>query len=55
MTFDAYLAYCDHCRRFGREPPTREWWDMACARRPLTKPVSDEQFDADKEREGDAQ
>lgn len=31
--FDAYAVYCAHCAAIGQAPPTREWWDRACANR----------------------
>jgi hypothetical protein len=55
MIFDAYAAYCQHQLALGRPAPSREWWDKACATRSKPKPVSDVQFDRDREAEGDAQ
>ena len=59
LMFDAYLTYCDHCRIFGREPPTREWWDQSIATHQselrvindhIFQYVRDGQADADRER-----
>jgi hypothetical protein len=49
--FDAFDHYCQWCRDRGQTPPTREWWDKACAqpRRPQPR-LSDTQFDVDTER-----
>jgi hypothetical protein len=54
MTFDAYAIYCDWCRDRGMPPPTKAWWEAAC-RLPRAEPKSDEQWDRDREVEGDAQ
>ena len=24
---DAYTVYCQWCKDYGQQPPTREWWD----------------------------
>lgn len=26
-----YDIYCEHCRARGVTPPSKEWWDAACA------------------------
>ena len=60
MTFDAYSTYCTHQRARNQPAPSREWWDMACAKRQPTRTVQDQaqadlEFDHAKELEGDAQ
>lgn len=55
MIPDAYQWYCDHQRKLGMPPPTREWWDAACQSRSVQPRLSDVQFDHNKEQEGDAQ
>ena len=29
---DSYSVYCQWCIDHNRVPPTREWWDKACAK-----------------------
>jgi len=29
---DTYEIYCDWCKAHDRMPPSREWWEKACAR-----------------------
>lgn len=52
--YDPYLAYYAAMTRVGITPLSREWYYRAIAAKPA-KPVSDIQFDHDREREGDAQ
>ncbi len=48
---DSYTIYRDWCVATGRVPPTREWWDWACAlpRRPDTR--TPDQREIDRERD----
>lgn len=52
--FDAYSAYYAAMTRAGITPLSREWYYRAVALMPA-KPISDIQYDTDREREGDAQ
>lgn len=56
MPFDTYTIYCQWCIDHHRPPPTREWWDRACAQPRPTKltlrrsPQADFEFDIETER-----
>lgn len=52
---DGYAIYCQWCEDHQRPPPTRDWWDSACAlpRVRADRPLTDIEFDRDyEEREG---
>lgn len=51
---DPYLAYYAAMSRAGITPLSREWYYRAIAAKPA-KPVSDEQWDHDREKKGNAQ
>lgn len=58
MTFDFYVEYCRiHQQVYGRIPCTREQWREWCAqpRGIADHPLSDIEFDTEREREGNAQ
>lgn len=50
MPIDAYTVYCAHQRERGQPAPTREWWNLACAKALASKPLDDTQFDIETER-----
>lgn len=48
-----YDLYCAWCRDHNRTPPTREWWDNACAKRTVKVVEFEPDFDITTEqREG---
>lgn len=50
---DAYAIYCQWQLARGMPAPTREWWDMACAKRQPQPRLDDFEFDiAIEQREG---
>jgi len=44
---DGYTIYCDWCEAHRRTPPTRAWWNKACAqpRGQADRRLSDCEFD----------
>lgn len=50
---DTFTIYSQWCLDTGRIPPTREWWNNACAQRKPVQRTSDFDFDVETEqREG---
>lgn len=54
--FDFYTEYCRiHRAVYGRDPCTREQWAEWCAKSRTERPLTDIEFDTEREREGNAQ
>lgn len=45
--YDRYVA---HCKAIGQTPPTREWWDWACAQAYKPEYRNADQREIDRER-----